>query len=346
MQVLVTGHDGYLGSVMVPFLLKAGHRVVGLDTFFFETGGFGRGPKEHIVPARRKDVRDVREEDLRGFDAVIHLAALGNDPMSDLNPRWTDEINRVAAVRLARLAKDAGAERFLFASSCSVYGGPSKDEVADEDTSVCPTTYYAASKIRAEDAIAALAGRDFCPVFLRNATVYGISPRMRTDLVVNAMTGWACTTKQICILCEGSPWRPVVGVEDVAGVFAAMLDAPRAAVSGQVFNVGRSDENYQLHNIAEIVRTVVPEVEVLRVSNPSRTDWSYQVDFSKLARALPGFVFAQSMRAGVERLCRAYAAAGLQRGDLEDGRFARLRQLQNLIAAGAVDSTLRWRNIR
>lgn len=342
MRVLVTGHHGYIGSGLVPMLLDAGHDVVGLDAFFFDGCTFGSDPVE--VPALRKDVRDVVEADLRGFEAVIHLAALCNDPLGNLNPDWTYAINHAASVRLARLARDGGVKRFLFSSSCSMYGAGGPDGVMTEDAPLRPLTPYASAKVRAEEDIARLADREFSPVFLRNATVYGVSPRLRVDVVLNNLVAWAYTTAQVRVLSDGSPWRPLVHVEDVARVFAAMLEAPREAVHNQAFNVGSDAENYQVRELAEVVRSVVPRCAVVFSPRPSPDPRSYRVDFGKLARTLPGVAGHHNAGLGVKELYGAFHDAGFRVEDVEGPRYTRVEQVKRLLAAGALDSTLRWRD--
>ncbi len=341
MRILVTGHNGYIGSAMTPILMNAGHQVLGFDSFFFEECSFGSEPI--AVPSVRKDIRDVSEGDLSGFDGVVHLAALCNDPLGNLNPEWTDAINHVASVRLARLAREGGVERFLFSSSCSMYGASASDGLVTEEAPLRPLTPYATAKVRAEEEIATLADRDFSPVFLRNATVYGVSARLRADVVLNNLVAWACTTGQVRVLSDGSPWRPLVHVEDVARVFLAALEAPRPAIHNQAFNVGSNAENYQVRELAEIVRSVVPGCAVAYSPRPSPDPRSYRVDFDKLARALPGVAGRHNARLGAKELAGAFQGAGLRVEDVEGPRFTRLAQVKRLLAAGALDGSLRWR---
>src|SRR5712692_1644416 len=255
MRILLTGHSGYIGAVLVPTLVAAGHAVVGVDSDLFEQCTFGSGVFE--IPAMRKDIRDVGPRQLAGFDAVIHLAGLANDPLGDLNPAMTFEINHAASVRLARLAKEAGVSRFVFSSSCSNYGAAG-EALVDEDAELRPLTPYATSKVRVEQDVAKLADSTFSPTFLRNATAYGVSPRLRFDLVLNNLVAWAFTTGRVHVKSDGSPWRPIVHVEDISRAFLAVLSAPRETIHSQALNVGQSEENYRIRELAEIVREVVP----------------------------------------------------------------------------------------
>jgi nucleoside-diphosphate-sugar epimerase len=350
-RVLVTGHDGYLGAVMVPILTAAGHEVVGLDTGFFAGASFREAPTlsprgGETVSAIRKDIRDVTEGELARTEAVIHLAALCNDPLGDLNPQWTREINHAASVRLARLAKAAGIQRFLFASSCSIYGASGTDEPLAESAPLNPLTPYAESKIRTEEDLLSMADSGFSPVIMRNATAYGVSPRLRADLVLNNLVGWAWTTGKVKILSDGMAWRPLVHVEDIAGAFAAALTAPRGAVHGQAFNVGPPDENYQVRTLAEIVRDVVPDCEVELAGQANHDPRNYRVDFSKIEGALPRFYPKWTARGGARQLYLAFRATRLTLEEFQSRRYTRLKQLQHLIEGGQLDETLRWKTAR
>ncbi|MGH7349472.1 MAG: NAD-dependent epimerase/dehydratase family protein, partial [Candidatus Rokuibacteriota bacterium] len=278
MRVLVTGHNGYIGSVMVPILQAAGHEVVGLDSFFFEDCSLLQ--EDHRVPALRKDLRDVRPWDLDGFGAVAHLAALCNDPLGDLHPEWTYDINHKASVQLASMARAAGVARFLHASSCSMYGAAGGDDLLSEEAPLRPLTPYAISKVRTEEDVSKLADRSFSPVFMRNATAYGLSPRLRADVVLNNLVCWAHTTGRIRIMSDGTPWRPIVHVQDIARAFAAALSAPREAIHNQAFNVGANGENYQVRELAEIVRDTVPGCAVEYADGAGPDPRSYRVNFS------------------------------------------------------------------
>lgn len=341
MKVLVTGHDGYIGSVMVPFLQAAGHEVTGLDTYFFHECTFGRPVPD--VPSLRTDLRDVTADQLRGFDAVIHLAALCNDPLGNLNPESTYEINHRASVRLAQAARDAGVPRWLFASSCSLYG-LAGDEMLTEEAGFNPITPYGESKIRTELDVARLADERFSPTFLRNATAYGVSPRLRADIVVNNLVAYAITSGDVLIQSDGSPWRPLVHVEDIARAFLAVLEAPRELVHNQAFNVGRNEDNLRVREIADIVQSVVPGCRVRYAEGGGPDPRCYRVDCSKIARMLPGFRPQWTVRKGVEQLYAAFREAGLTSDDFLGGRYLRIRQIQKLQGEGRIDADLRWRD--
>lgn len=338
MRVLVTGHNGYLGSVMVDELQSRGHEVLGLDTFFFGDCGDG---KIDDTPAIKKDLRDLVVSDLTGVDAVIHLAALCNDPLGDLNPDWTYDINHDASLRLATLAKDAGVSRFLYSSSCSLYGDAGEGFV-DEEAPMRPLTPYAVSKVRAEADISQLADENFSPVFMRNATAYGMSPRLRADIVLNNLVCWAYTTGKIHISSDGTPWRPLVHVRDIARTFAAALTVPRATIHNQAFNVGANGENYQIRDLAEIVRETVPGCTVEYAAGGGPDPRNYRVSFDKLAHAFPDLNFEWNARKGAAELYDAVRAAGLTVDDFQGRRFIRLRQLMHLLDANLLDRTLRW----
>ena len=340
MRVLVTGHDGYIGSVMVGILRDAGHEVVGLDTFFFKDCALGVTYPCEKIPYISKDLRDVTVADLEGFDAVIHLAALCNDPLGDLNPELTYEINYLSSVRLAKLAKEAGVKRFLFSSSCSVYGS-SGDELLTEEAPLRPLTAYAVSKVRSEEDLSRLADRDFCPVFLRNATAYGVSPRFRADLVLNNLVCWAYTTGKVRILSAGLSWRPIVHVRDIACAFAAVLASPWHVVHGQAFNVGVNGENYRVHELAQIVQETVPGCFVEYVGSKEHDPRNYRVDFSKAAKLLTGFKPTWNARSGAEEI---FCALQQNRLTMEDFhiRYTRLAHLKHLLDSERLDSALRW----
>lgn len=340
MRVLVTGHHGYLGSVLGPVLRGAGHDVVGLDTFYYRGCDFGAG--DEFAPARGADVRDVSASDLEGFDAVVHLAALSNDPLGDLNSGWTYAINRDGTVALARAAKEAGVRRFVFASSCSMYGAAEGDTALDERAPLRPLTPYAESKVAAEEALRELAGDGFSPVAMRNATVYGVSPRLRLDVVLNNLVAWAHTTGAIRLQSDGTPWRPLVHVRDVARATLTLLDAPDEVVHGEAFNIGSAAQNYRIRELAEIVHERLPGCEITFAEGASPDPRSYRVDFSKFESTFPGCRLEWTAERGADELVRAYEAVGLTLEDFQGHRYIRLGQLKRLLDAEALDDDLRW----
>ena len=341
MRVLVTGHKGYIGTVMVPMLVEAGHTIVGLDSDLFRDCTFQAGIAD--VPQLRIDLRDVQAADLDGVDAVIHLAALSNDPLSDLNPAITYDINHAASVRLARLAKEAGVRRFLYSSSCSSYGRAG-DDLVDETAPLHPITAYAISKTRVERDVARLADDRFSPTFLRSATAYGVSPRLRFDLLLNNLTAWAYAEGRVHIKSDGTPWRPIVHIEDIARAFLAVLSAPRDVVHNQALNVGRTEENYRVHQLAAIVQEVVPGSKIDYAQDGGPDPRSYRVDFGKIHRLLPEFKPQWNARHGAEELYEAYRIGGLVIEDCEGPRFKRIDHLKHLLTTRRVDATLRWRD--
>ncbi|WP_275466213.1 NAD-dependent epimerase/dehydratase family protein [Streptomyces noursei] len=340
MRVLLTGHQGYLGTVMAPVLTAAGHDVVGLDAGLFADCVLGPPPAD---PAgHRVDLRDVTAAHVAGVDAVIHLAALSNDPLGSLAPELTYDINHHASVRLARLARDAGVRRFLYASTCSVYGAAGGDELVAEDAPLRPVTPYAESKVKVEDDLHALADGDFSPVYLRNATAFGYSPRLRADIVLNNLVGHALLSGEVRVLSDGTPWRPLVHAADIAGAFAAALTAPQETVHDRAFNIGSEANNVTVAEIAAQVAEAVPGSQVNITGENGADPRSYRVDFSRFRAAIPGFDCAWTVKRGALELSDAYRKHGLTAEDFAQ-RFTRLAVLRAASEAGAVDDTLRRR---
>jgi nucleoside-diphosphate-sugar epimerase len=339
MRILLTGSRGYIGSVMAPFLVRAGHEVEGVDTDLYRRSSFGEW--KDPIETRVKDVRSLEVRDLSGFDAVIHLAALSNDPLGDLNPQLTYDINYLASVRLAVLAKEAGVPRFAFASSCSNYGAAG-EALVNEESELNPVTTYGESKVRVERDVIKLADDSFSPTFLRCATAYGVSPRLRFDVVLNNLIAWAFTSGKVMLKSDGSPWRPIVHIEDISRAFLAVVTVPRERVHAQAFNIGRNDQNYRIRDIAQIVKETVPGCEIAFADDAGPDKRNYRADFSKVIRLLPEFQPEWDARRGAQQLHRAYRTIGLDLSDFEGPRYRRIDQIKQLLAGGELGPDLRW----
>lgn len=341
MRILLTGHKGYIGAVAGPMLLAAGHEVVGLDSDLFAGCDFGEVNTE--IPEVRKDLRDLTVSDLEDFDAVVHLAALSNDPLGNLDSKLTYSINHLASVRLAELAKSAGAKRFVFSSSCSTYGAAG-DAILDESASMNPVTAYGESKVLVERDVTRLADDKFSPTYMRNATAYGASPRLRLDVVLNDLVAWAHTTGKIYIKSDGTPWRPIVHIRDIIGAIIAVLAAPREAVHNETFNVGRTEENFRIHELAAIVSDTVPGCHIEYAPDGGPDKRCYRVNCDKIRRKVPAFRPEWTARKGAQELYDAYRAVGLSFQDIEGGRYTRMSQISRLLKGGQIDASLKWLN--
>jgi nucleoside-diphosphate-sugar epimerase len=325
---------------LVPKLIAKGHEIVGLDSDLYRRCTFGEEMPD--TKSICKDLRDVVENDLEGFDAIMHLAALSNDPLGNLNPDLTYEINHRASVKLARLAKHVGVPRFIFSSSCSTYGAAAGEEILTEEAEFNPVTPYGHSKVLVEQDVAELADDNFSPTFLRNATAYGVSPRLRFDIVLNNLVAWAHATGKVLIKSDGTPWRPIIHIEDISRAFIAALEAPRDVVHNQAFNVGRNDQNYRIRDLAEIVKETVPGCQIEYAQDAGPDKRTYRVDFSKIARVLPEFKPQWDARRGARELYEAYKKHALRLEDFEGPRYKRIDHIKQLLADGRLDASLRW----
>ena len=342
MRILLTGVDGYIGSVVAPRLLAAGHQVRGLDTGYYREGWLYSAPASapRFIETLNKDLRRIERSDLAGIDAVVHLAELSNDPLGETSRTVTRDINHQGSVKLAALAREVGIGRFVYASSCSVYG-IAKTEVVDERSPVNPLTEYAKCKVNVERDLTGLATHDFCPVFLRNATAYGPSPRMRFDIVLNNLSGLAWTTGRIAMTSDGTPWRPLVHVDDIATAILCALDAPAERVRAQVFNVGRNEENYRVREIAGFVGEAFPKCEIT-FGKADPDNRSYKVNFDKISTQLPGFRCRHSARDGAFQLHELFERIRMDAATFEFRAYTRLKQLQYLIATSQIDQGFYW----
>lgn len=338
MRILVTGHNGYIGCSLVPLLQQSGHEVVGIDSFLFENCTLG--PDVPDVTSLRMDIREVRPEHFANIDGVAHLAGISNDPLGDLRPETTYEINHLGTVRVAEAAKAAGVQRFVFSSSCSLYGAHG-DAPIDESADFLPVTPYGESKVLAERDLTALADDEFSPTFLRNATAYGFSARLRGDLVVNNLVGYAVTLGEVLMKSDGSPWRPLVHIDDISRAFLAALEAPRETVHLEAFNIGRTQENYRVREVAEIVADVVPGTRLAFADGAGPDKRNYRVDCDKAAQRLPGFEPTWSVRDGAEQLYGAFQRFGLDLDEFTGERFQRIKHVQSLIDRGLLGADLR-----
>jgi nucleoside-diphosphate-sugar epimerase len=343
MRILVTGHKGYIGTILVPILIREGHAVVGLDSDLYARCTFGDQLPE--VKSIRKDLRDIEAKDVEGFDAVMHLAALSNDPLGNLNPDLTYEINHLASVKLARLAKEVGVPRYIFSSSCSTYGAAAGEEMLTEAAEFNPVTPYGHSKVLVEKDVAALADDNFSPTFLRNATAYGVSPRLRFDIVLNNLVAWAYATGKVLIKSDGTPWRPIIHIEDISRAFIAVLNAPREVVHNQAFNVGRNDQNYRIRDLADIVKETVPDCQIEYAQDAGPDKRTYRVDFSKIAQVLPEFKPQWDARKGAQELYEAYQKSELKLEEFEGPKYKRIDHIKQLLRDGRLDSSLRWAKV-
>ncbi|RCJ37763.1 NAD-dependent dehydratase [Nostoc punctiforme NIES-2108] len=342
MKILVTGTEGYIGSLLAPLLIQEGHEVIGLDTGFYKVGWLYNGTKV-TAKTLNKDIRHITTEDLQGVEAVVHMAELSNDPLGQLAPDITYDINHKGSVHIAKLAKAAGIQRFVYTSSCSVYGFATEDYVSEEST-INPQTAYAKCKALVEQDVKLLADDGFSPTFLRNATAYGASPRMRFDIVLNNLAGWAWTIKEIKMNSDGTPWRPLVHLLDICKAIICTLEAPRDVIHNQIFNVGDTNSNYQVKQIAQIVADVFTDCE-LSFGKHDPDNRSYRVLFNKINQNLPGFKCEWDAQRGAQQLYNVFQQIDMDRGIFESRGFTRLKQLEYLIRTQQIDRDFFWQTV-
>lgn len=342
MRILVTGHLGYIGTVMIPMLIKSGFKVTGLDSDIYRYCTFGTKEWIRQIPSLNKDIRDIQSSDLKGYEALIHLAGFSNDPLGDMNPQLTYKINYEASVRLAQLCKEAGVKRFIYSSSCSNYGAAGQEWVR-EDSQLNPVTPYGISKMKVEEDVMKLADSDFSPSFPRSGTAYGVSPRLRFDLVLNNLVAWAFTTKKVHLKSDGMAWRPLAHIQDISRAFIAILKAPKEKVHNQVFNIGRTEENYRIRKLAEIVAETVPGSEIRFAQGGGADKRCYRVDCGKLSSTLPEFKPQWNVRKGAQELYNAFKKYGLSLDEFEGPRYKRVAHVQHLIHSGKLDESLYWK---